>query len=209
MFTDLIGKRLSHDKMEILYSEPFTEASFSRDFTVCGGEWSVADGWLTGKNPDNAPGMIISRAEYNCDVLLEFRARTILPSTHDIDVMWSGSWDYSTNTRGTAYVMGIEGWWDGKLGIEKAPDYSLSAATKLFPFVPGRIYTVQCGSVAGHIFVIIDGVLSLEVVDPSPIDTSKYGLVGFEAYSSSIRFTDFKVKRAVYEEMVKKYTPEF
>ena len=206
---DLIGKRIDPENMEIIYSKPFTETSIAEDFDVRGGEWRVEDGWLTGKNLQNAPGMITSRAKYCGDVLLDFRARTVLPSTHDIDVMWSGSWNSDTNTRGVAYVAGINGWWDGKVGIEKSPDYKLYAVSRLFLFEPGRIYHVQCGSVEGHIFLIIDGTLALEVSDPSPIDTSKNGLVGFEAYASHIQFTDFKVKRAVFTSINKKYPPEF
>jgi hypothetical protein len=206
---DLIGKRIIPEKMEVIYSRPFTDKSVAEDFDIRGGEWRIEDGWLTGKNPLNAPGMIISRAEYCEDVLLDFRARTVLPSTHDIDVMWNGSWDFDTNTRGVAYVAGINGWWDSKVGIEKSPDYGLNAASRLFLFEPGRIYHVQCGSVAGHIFLIIDGVLALEATDPSPIDTSKHGLVGFEAYASHIQITDFKIKRASFIPVQKEYPPEF
>ena len=50
--------------------------------------------------------------------MLDFEARTIPPCTHDINCMWSGSWDYETNTRALAYVAGLEGWWDGKVGFE-------------------------------------------------------------------------------------------
>jgi len=84
---DLIGKCIIPDKMETIYSKPFTETSLEEDFVVVGGEWSVEDGWLTRKNPGNLPAMLISRAKYCEDVLLDFRARTVLPSTHDIDVM--------------------------------------------------------------------------------------------------------------------------
>jgi len=206
---ELIGKRVDLDNLETLYDEPFTEESVARDFDVRSGEWSVKDGWLTGKNPLNAPGMIISRAKYYGDVVLDFRARTVLPSTHDIDVMWNGSWDFDTNTRGTAYVAGLAGWWEGKVGIEKSPEYTFYVATKLLPFEPGRTYHIQCGSVNGHIFVVVDGVLALETTDPSPIDVSKHGTIGFEAYASNMQVTDFKVKRAAFTVTKKEYPPEF
>jgi len=205
---DLVGKRICPKDMEVLYSEPFSEASLAADFDIRSGEWSVQDGWLTGKNPLNAPGMVISRAEYLEDVMLEFRARTILPSTHDIDVMWNGSWNFETNERHVAYVAGLEGWWDGKVGIEKSPEYKLVAATGLFNFEPGRTYFVQCGSVAGHVFCAVDGDLVLEVMDPDPIDSSTYGLIGFEAYCSHIQFTDFRVLRASYTATDRKYELE-
>ena len=206
---DLIGKRILPDALETLYAEPFTAESLARDFDIRDGEWNVQDGWLTGKNPHNAPGMIISRAEYREDVMLDFLARTVLPSTHDIDVMWNGSWDRAANARGTAYVAGIQGWWDGKVGLERSPDYVLNATTALLPFEPGRVYRVQCGSVARHLFVVVDGKLALELTDPSPIDVTQHGLISFEAYASHIQFTDFKIKRAVFTPMRKEYSPEF
>ena len=166
---DLIGKRISPQTMKILYAEPFTSKSLERDFDIRGGEWSVQEGWLTGKNPNNAPGMLISRIAFRKNIMLDFRARTVLPSTHDIDVMWNGSWDFSSNKRCMGYIMGLEGWWDGKVGFEKAPDYKLTAATSLFIFEPGRIYHVQCGNVDGHLFCIVDGNFVLELIDLSLI----------------------------------------
>ena len=206
---DLISKRIYPEDLEILYSDPFTDASLARDFDIRSGEWSVEDGWLTGKNPLNAPGMVISRAAYCEDVMLEFRARTVLPSTRDINVMWNGSWDFDTNTRSVAYVAGLEGWWGRKVGFEKSPQYKLMVATGLFDFEPGCTYLMQCGSVEGHIFIAVDGRLLLEVMDPDPIDTSKYGLIGFEAYCSHIQFTDFKVRRITYTPLDRTYDPEF
>lgn len=75
--------------------------------------------------------------------------------------------------------------------------------------MPGHPYHIQAGSVNGHIFVIVDGRLLLELTDPDPIDSGKYGKIGFEAYSSHIRFTDFKVRRAVWEPHETAYAPEW
>ena len=206
---DLIGKRICPEDLEVLYCEPFSDATLARDFDIRSGEWSVQDGWLTGKNPLNSPGMVISRAEYLEDVMLEFRARTVLPSTRDINVMWNGSWDFDTNTRDVAYVAGLEGWWGRKVGFEKSPEYKLMVATGLLDFEPGRTYFVQCGSVEGHVFIAVDGCLMMEIMDPSPIDSSKHGLIGFEAYCSHIQFTDFKVRRARYTPLDRTYEREF
>lgn len=206
---ELIGKKLHLEQMKTLYDRPFTPESLSEDFDVRGGEWVAEKGWLTGKNPANAPGMIISRSEFFGDIMLDFKARTIPPSTHDICVMWNGSWNESDNKRDVAYVTGIAGWWRGKVGIEKSPEYKLYAATQIFPFEPGRIYHIQTGSVQGHIFVIIDDRIVLETTDPSPIDGTKYGKIGFEAYCSNIQFTDFSVKRIAWEVLSLTYEREF
>ena len=47
------------------------------------------------------------------------------------------------------------------------------------------------------------------VFDPDPIDTSKYGKIGFEAFSSWWKFKDVKVKKLKYEKIRENYNPEF
>ncbi len=205
----LLHKELIPEKSEILYHEEFTDNVLKRDFEIRGGKWRTGDGWLIGENPDNCPGMVISKRNFTGNVMLDFKAATIPPCTHDINVMWNGSWNEEKNTRDVAYVAGIQGWWHGKVGFEKSPDYRLNVATQIFDFQPGKIYRVQAGSIDGHIFVIIDGKLVLEVTDPDPIDTGKYGRVGFEAYCSKLKFTDFYVKRPYWEAVSEKYQPEF
>jgi hypothetical protein len=205
----LMQKVIDPDTMPVLYDKPFSPDTLAADFDIRGGEWRVEEGWLTGKNPLNTPGMMISRSDYFGDVMLDFSARTVFPSTHDINIMWNGSWVEETNSRGIAYVIGIQGWWHGKLGFEKSPAYTLNVGTPLFSFVPGQVYHVQAGSVRGHIFVVIDGKLALEITDPDPIDNQKYGRIGFEAYCSHIQFKDFKLRRAVWEPHGDSYTPEF
>ena len=206
---ELMKKNVNLSCLPVLYDTPFTPESVARDFEVRGGEWSVEDGWLTGKNRGNFPGMIISRQPFYGPVMLDFEARTVLPCTHDINWMWSGDWDYETNTRATAYVAGLQGWWDGKVGFEKSPDYRLNCATQYLNFEPGRIYHIQCGSIGGHIFCLIDGVLALEITDPDPIDQPVHGKIGFEAYCSHIQIRKLRVCRVEFQPAEKCYTPEF
>ena len=111
----LMKKKLFPESMEVLYSKEFTEESIKNDFEIKGGKWYVEDGWRYGKNQGNFPGMIVSKNDYFGNVLLEFDASTVLPCTHDINVMWHGSWREDTNTRHIAYVAGLDGWWDGKV----------------------------------------------------------------------------------------------
>ncbi len=205
----LLKKEIFIEECPILYDRPFTPESFAEDFQVRSGKWYVEDGWLIGENPDNSPGMAISRASYNDNVILDFTASTILPCTHDINVMWNGSWVEENNTRGVAYVAGLQGWWNGKVGFERSPEYVLNAATQLFEFVPGKEYHMQCGSIDGHVFIVVDGKLVLEIIDPDPIDYTKHGLIGFEAYCSKIRFRDLKVRKAVWTPIQESYKPEF
>ena len=206
---ELMKKHVDLDSLETLYEMTFEEAALRREFDVRGGSWTLEDGTLVGRNRENCPGMIISQQDFFGPVMLDFEARTIPPCTHDINWMWSGSWDYETNTRALAYVVGLEGWWDGKVGFEKSPEYKLNCGTQLLKFEAGRYYHVQCGSICGHIFCVIDGALALEVMDPDPIDQSRYGKVGFEAYCSQIQIRKFSVKRLSYTQKETKYVPEF
>ncbi len=205
----IVGKRIDLDRSAVLYDAPFTVDSLARDWRVRGGEWRVEDGWLHGSNPENCPGMVTSVGGFADDVLLDFEARTVAPSTHDIDWMWNGSWDEATNTRSTAYVAGLQGWWEGKVGFEKAPDYRLIAATPLFPFEPGRTYRIQSGSIEGHVFVFVDGRLVLELRDPDPIDSAKCPLIGFEAYASRIAVRNLVVRRIAWSPRELSYPREF
>ena len=205
----LMHKQIDPDAMPILYDTPFSPAAFAADFEVRDGDWRVEDGWLIGESRRNFASMAIMRRSFFGPVCLDFRARVLAPCTHDINCMWSGSWDEATNTRALAYVAGIGGWWDGKVGFEKSPEYRLNCGTKLLDFRPGRTYRMQCGSIGGHVFVVVDGKLAIEATDPDPIDQQKYGRVGFEAYCTRLAVTDFKVRRAVWEELSERYEPEF
>ena len=206
---ELMKKSVDLENLPILYDTLFTEESLAKDFEVRGGEWTLEDGWLTGKNRENFAAMIISKENYYGSVMLDFEARTVLPCTHDINWMWSGSWNEETNTRDVAYVCGLQGWWEGKVGFEKSPTYDFNCGTQLLDFEPGRTYHIQSGSIGGHIFCVVDGKLALEITDPNPINQDKYGRIGFEAYCSHLQIRNFKLKRLVYEANEKKYEPEF
>jgi hypothetical protein len=205
----IMRKRIDVAASPVLYDRPLTEECLEEDWEARHAEWTCEDGAFCGCNPRPAPGVLISRPEFPGNVLMDFRARTVLPSRHDIDVMWNLSWDYKTDTRGPAYVAGVQGWWDGKVGIEKSPEYRLIAAAPCPWFEPGREYHIQAGSVDGHCFLFVDGVLRLEVLDPDPINSKRHNHVGFEAYQSMIRVSDVVVRQVVWEERDQSYPEEF
>ena len=45
--------------------------------------------------------------------------------------------------------------------------------------------------------------------DPDPIDETKYGKIGMEAYSSCWKFKNVKVQKIKYEKVKEYYNPEF
>ena len=207
----LIQSRLYPEQMEILYEvKNFTDEILQKDFEIKGGKWFAdGEGWLIGENRENSAAMVMSKGEYFGDVLLEFDAATVLPATRDINVTWHGCWDEEKNRRGTAYVAGLEGWWQGMVGFEKSPDYNFFVNTKLLDFQPGKVYHMTVGNIGNDIFIAVDGVLALEIRDPQPIDTMKYGRIGFEAYCTRVRYKNLCVRRAVAENCFKPYEPEF
>lgn len=206
---NIMNKKIHMEKSSVLYNKPFTPNSIREDWNIRGGEWTTDGEWLTGKNPSNMPGMIVSRGDFAGDVMLEFEARTVPPSSHDIDFMWNGSWDESKNERGAAYVCGIEGWWQGKIGFEKSPQNKLTVCTPLFDFEPGRIYSILGGSIHGHCFVFMNGKLALEFTDPDPIDSQKNTKIGFEAYCSHIQIRNLIVREIAWSPVEESYPPEF
>ena len=206
----LMGYDVDLDESEVILDVPeFTQAKFEELFEVKSGCWQVCGGWAEGKNPEMCPGMIVSKGDYFGNVMVEITAKLVEPSTHDIDLMVNGSWDPEKDERGCAYVAGLEGFYHGCVGIEKSPDYGLNAISNLFPFEPEREYKVALGNIDGHVFVLVDDRVCLEVTDPVPLDTQKYGKIGFEAFASWWRFKNLKVYKLAYIPVNEYYEKEF
>lgn len=206
----LMCMQLFPEQMETLYDRPFSPEMLKEDFEIRDGKWYVdEEGWLIGENRKNSAAMVTSRGEYFGDVLIEFDAATVLPATRDINVSWHMSWNEEKNARGPAYVMGVEGWYDGYVGFEKSPDYKFVVNTKLLNFEPGRIYHIAAGNIGNRLFVAVDGVLALEIRDPDPLDLMAHGKMGFEAYCTRVKYKNLVIRRAVGVNTYKPYEPEF
>ena len=205
-----MSRTIYEDRLEVLYNRPLTNESLPNDFEIKGGIWHVdEDGWLIGENRECSAAMVLSKAEYFGDILVEFDAATVLPATRDINVTFHGSWNEEKNSRDIAYVFGIEGWWKGYVGFERSPDYRFVANTKLFDFTPGKQYHVAVGNISNDLFIFVNGVLALEIRDPAPIDINKYGRIGFEAFCTRVKYRNIKVKRIESEYSKPGYIPEF
>ena len=205
----LMKKKILLNKSKILYDQPVTRKSLTEDWTIHHSEWEIKEDWLVGSNRGNWPGMAILKKDFPGNVLVEFEAQTMLPSSHDINVMWNGEWLDKEDRRGLGYVAGLQGWWTGKVGIEKSDQYKFMVGTPLLHFVPGKLYKIQAGSINGHCFIFADGQLLLEAMDPDPIDHQKFTKVGFEAYCSKIRIKNIIIRQIHWEAVDMKYEPEF
>ncbi len=204
----LVAYEVDLNASEVLLSiDDFTEKDLNEHFDIMTGEWYVEDGWVVGKNPKMCPGMIVSKEDFFGDVMLEITATMVAPSTHDINIMINGEW--TENGRGNAYVAGLEAFWHGNIGFEKSPEYKLTAATQMMDFDPTKEYKFQLGNIGGKNFVLVNDRIGLEITDPNPIDSKKYGKIGVEAFSSWIKFKNLKVYRLNYEKVPEYYNPEF
>jgi hypothetical protein len=201
----LIDKEIDPNKCRILFNTKITPDNFTDHFITHNSQWSVEDGWITGRNPDESAGMAILRHDFPGNILLDFEAHTILPSTHDINFMWNGEWNEDLNSCGNAYIGSICGWHSQRIGIEKSPDYKLIATTPNYTFVPGKTYRVQTGSIDGNCFIFIDNKLAIELNDPDPLDTTKYAKVAFTAWSSSIRIKNIIIRQIIWKTLINKY----
>lgn len=205
----LMKKRILLESSPILFKQPTSTSGLSELWNIYHSEWKSEDGWLVGENRGNWPGMIILKQDFPGNVLVEFEAQTVLPSSHDINVMWNGEWLAERDQRGKAYVAGLQGWWTGKVGIEKSNDYKFTVGTPLLDFIPGKLYKIQAGSIDGHCFIFADGKLLLEATDPDPIDNQKYTKVGFETYCSKIRIRNIIIRQIHWEPFLLNYEAEF
>ncbi|MBN2047866.1 MAG: hypothetical protein JW750_08500 [Anaerolineaceae bacterium] len=206
---NLMHKCIHLDQSPILYDRPCSAESLAEDWTTRSAEWTYRDGAFWGVNPKAAPGVIINRGDFPGNVLVDFYGRTVLPSTHDINVMWNMTWDDRINMRAESYVAGLQGWWDGKVGIEKSPYYKLNAGAPCPWFEPGREYHIQAGSIDGHCFIFVDGELRLEVTDPEPIDHQQHTKIGIEAYQSMIAVRQIVVRQIHWTPREMQYPDEF
>jgi hypothetical protein len=206
---NLMNKRILMDSSPVLFEKDLKDDDIEKLFTIHHSKWVIRDNWLIGENSGNWPGMAILRQDFPGNVLVEFDAQTIMPSTHDINVMRNGEWLEEKDQRGIAYVAGLQGWWTGKVGIEKSDEYRFMVGTGLFRFVQGKVYHIQAGSIDGHCFILADGKLLLEAMDPDPIDNRKYCKVGFEAYSSKIKIKNIRIRQIKWERVEMRYEPEF
>ena len=65
---------------------------------------------------------------------------------------------------------------------------------------------MTAGVVGGQAFMVVDGVLVSELVDPNPLNS---GSLGFSAYCTKLKIKDIEVRRPCVEDFIQTYVPEF
>ena len=202
---ELCGLRLRLDKSELLHEfKTFDPA----DWTITRNppKWTVTPGEITGGGPDEPThGQVFYKTPVKGDVVLEFDARLVPPSYHDLVWLWNVRLD--KEPWGAGYLGCLGGWWGDYAGIEKLPTFEPSAINAWGRIVSGRTYHVVSGSVKGWHFVCVDGKLVTFFADPAVPDPSQPGYFGFGVYESHAAYSNLKVWRPKLERGNRKYVP--
>ena len=202
----LLGKKILADESPVIFSYT-PDKYWHKYFIPMRGQWHEENGWLIGTERGNFGGILLSREYYDCNVMLSFKGATILPATRDLNAVFCARWDFGKDYLGDSYVCGLNGWYEHKSGIERNPPFSfLNATTTLYKYSPGEAVRVSCGSIDGHCFMTVNGVLVSELIDPNPI---KGGHIGFSPYCTMLKITDIEVRKIVWKDYSQEYEPEF
>lgn len=201
----LLGKRILWDQSEVLLDyQPDENWESLWDAKL--GHWSYQDGYLIGSEPGNFGGILLSKQTFTDNVMLRFTMSTVLPATRDLNAVFCTTWDDSTNYLKKSYVTGLNGWYEGKSGIERFPEKEMRALTSLYKYTPGTEVEILTGAIDGHCFLFADGILIQELIDQNPI---RGGHVGFSPYSTILKIRDIQVRKICWERRKQVYEPEF
>ena len=133
----LLGKLVKIDECPILLkSNP--DENWEKDWQVMAGDWKQENGWLIGAERGNKGGILFSRESFDCDVVFQFTAKTVLPATRDVNAVFCAHWDTDIDYLGNAYVIGLNGWYEHKSGIERSPEVGLRSLTGAYTYTPGK-----------------------------------------------------------------------
>ena len=182
------------------------DEDWQKYWKVMAGDWRMENGWLIGTENGNKGGILFSRESFDKNVMLSFTAATVLPATRDVNAVYCAHWDEKTDYLADSYVCGLNGWYDGKSGIERNLTSNLYSTTSLYQYIPGTEVRMTAGAIDGHNFMVVDGKLVTELIDPSPI---KGGHVGFSPYCTILKIKDIEIREIYWEKQKQHYDPEF
>lgn len=201
----LLGKKILWDQSEILLDYQPDE-NWQQVWNAKLGHWEYKDGCLIGSEPGNFGGILLSKQYFSENVMIRFSVSTVLPATRDLNAVFCTTWDDSVNYLKKSYVVGLNGWYENKSGIERFPEEELRSLTSLYQYTPGTEVEILTGAIDGHCFLFADGVLIQELIDSDPI---RGGHVGFSPYSTSLRIRNIQVRKICWETRKQIYEPEF
>ncbi len=191
----LIDREVAPEDSELLFAfDQFTPEDWS--IVRGAGEWRMENGSLQGVWHDDGRGrhgQIFYRYPVAGDILLEFDARLLPPSRHDLIWLWQTS--FEEKPWGEGYLGCIGGWYGDYVGIEKLPRFRPSLFGVWRPLVSGETVHVLSGTVGGDAFVALNGELVSFFADPAPPAADKPGYFGFGIYQSAAEYRNLRVYR--------------
>lgn len=196
---EIVGKSIDLEASELLFEEDFSSGAIDPgDWVAVGAaDWTVRNGALVGSWPEDAElrhGQIFSRKQFQGDILMEFDARTVPPSDHDIIWWWGTTLNEEDSHWDSGYLAGLGGWWSNKSGVEKIEgDDAFMAMTPMFKLEPGKQYRIQCGMIGQGVFIFANGELIMEFNDPKPFAKDTPGRIGFGIFQSHVEYSNLKV----------------
>ena len=201
----LLGKKIIIDRSKIVLSYSPDE-KWHNYWEPKGGHWEYRDGYLIGTETGNKGGILLSREYYEQNVMLSFTVSTVLPASRDLNAVFCAHWNEETDYLGDSYVSGLNGWYEHKSGIERNMGSNLYATTTSYRYEPGTEVRICTGAIDGHCFLLVNGELVSELVDPNPL---KGGHVGFSPYCTRLKIRDIEIRKIYYEPYLQRYEPEF
>ena len=201
----LLGKKIFWDRSEVLLDYQPDE-NWQQIWDPKLGHWECKDGYLIGSEPGNFGGILLSRECFADNVMMRFKMSTVLPATRDLNAVFCTTWDDSVNYLKKSYVVGLNGWYENKSGIERFPEEEMRSLTSLYRYTPGTEVEILTGAIDGHCFLFADGVLVQELIDSDPI---RGGHIGFSPYSTILKIRDIQVRKICWEKRIQSYDPEF
>jgi len=169
-------------------------------------KWTVTPERITGGSPDEPThGQVFYARPFLGDVMLEFDARIIPPSYHDLVWFWNTRFD--TEPWSAGYLGCLAGWWSNAAGIEKLPTYRPSAIAPSHATRPGEWYHIVSGSCGSSHFIVVDGRLVTYFADPDIPDVTKPGYIGFGIYESHAEYANLRVLRPHWMVRTPQYEP--
>ena len=201
----LLGKKILWDQSEVLLDYQPDE-NWKDIWDAKLGHWEYKDGCLIGSEPGNFGGILLSKQYFEDNVMMRFSVSTVLPATRDLNAVFCTTWDDSVNYLKKAYVVGLNGWYENKSGIERFPEEELRSLTSLYQYTPGTEVEILTGAIDGHCFLFADGVLIQELIDRDPI---RGGHVGFSPYSTALKIRNIQIRKISWEKRTQIYEPEF
>jgi hypothetical protein len=198
---NLVGKLIDLADSPVLHKFK----SFHADDWIIAGKpkWEVTDNLIIGGPEQNTHGQIFYKIPHCGSIVMEFEARLIAPSNHDI--VWWYQTDLDSKPWGRGYLAALGGWYRNLAGIESVPDFALSATSNSFPVEPDQWYHIVSGVVNNHHFIVVDDSVVFELFDPNPLPDNHSGHFGFGIFQSHVEYRNLTVYSPKWQTIEEKY----